>query len=837
MQRERWLQVKEIVNACLAVEEGRREQVAEDACQADPTLLREVTSMLASYGGLGDFLAAPVVKREPETTLIGSRVGLYEIREPIAAGGMGTVYRAVRTTDFEKQVAVKVVKRGMDSNFILQRFRHERQILAGLEHPNIARLLDGGATGDGRPYLVMEYVEGLPITEHAEREGLKVSERLQLFRTVCSAVQYAHQNLVVHRDLKAGNILVTPEGTPKLLDFGIAKLLEPDADVTVTSLRLMTPECASPEQVRGEAITTATDVYSLGVLLYELLTGARPYRFEARTAAEVQRLVCETAPKKPSTIRQLSEDLDNIVLKAMHKEPARRYASAEQLSEDVRRFLAGLPVSARSDSAWYRARKFVGRHKTASVAAGVLFAALCTGMAATLWEAHVARVESARAERRFNDVRDLADSLMFEVHDAIQALPGSTAARKLLVDRAVAYLDRLALESGPDESLRRELARGYLRLGEVQSQAGRSSLGDTAGAVRSFQKAITFFARLDAEAPLTAVDQRTLARAYDDLSNAQWASGDRNGSKECDRKALTLRESLADHLPALELTKELSLSYQNAGLHRAMEGDFLGALEYHEKFLSAREQISQAEPNSPANQRNLSLAHKRVGAVLIKLGRLYEALAHYRLAETIDESRAAANPESAEVRMDLTFAYSDIGFIRREQRQWRAALAQYRKAEVVRSELAAADPKDERAHSSLANTFDNIGGVLWKLGEWNQAVSYQQRALALLDGLLASNPGNTERQAGVALLAVELGDAHARLATRPNTPHGRQAIWQQARGYYQRALQLLAAIKTRTPLYADAVEADKRASRQLLLCDEAIERLTASDALAARIVH
>src|SRR5579871_1095435 len=827
MQRDRWLRVKEIVNASLELEVERRESFIADACRGNQTLLSEVSSLLESYGGLGDFLANSVLEDNRDDLLAGIRVGLYEIREPIAAGGMGTVYRAVRANDFQKQVAVKVVKRGMDTNFILRRFREERQILAALDHPNIARLLDGGATADGRPYLVMEYIEGRPITQYAREQGLKLSERLQLFRTVCSAVQYAHQNLVVHRDLKAGNILVTAGGTPKLLDFGIAKLVESDTDITATALRLMTPECASPEQVRGETITTATDIYSLGILLYELLSDRPPYQFKTRTPDEVRRLVCETQPLKPSSIRRLPEELDNVVLKAIDKEPTRRYVSVEQFAEDLRRFLHGLPVMARGNSAWYRARKFAARHKAATVAAAAVAISLVGGMGATLWEAKQAQTERARAERRFNDLRELSDSLIFEVHDAIRTLPGSTAARKLIVDRALKYLDRLTQETRGDDQLRRELAMAYLRLGQVQGQAGSSNLGDEQAAIGSLRRAITLFEQLQASGRLNAAAERALAGGYDTLSTALWDAGDRKAAEDCDRKALALRQDLTRNLPQLQATDELSLSYHALGLHRAEAGDFPAALENYQKFLDARERIARAEPRSPANQRQLSLAHKRVGAVLIKTGKLSDALDHYRMAQAIDESRVRADPGNAEARMDLTFAYSDIGFIQREQGHWRAALAQYQKAEAIRGELAAADPHDERARASLATTCEFIAAILHHSGERDNSLRYYRKALALREALLARNPTNSGRRAAVASANLNVGDAYADLATRSRMPAGhRMSLWREARDHYQKALLLTAALKAAGALRDDGAETDRQAVRQLRLCDAAIGQLT-----------
>ncbi len=389
MTPERWKKVEEVFESALERTTEERPAYLAEACSGDESLRGQVEALLRSHEQAGSFIEAPAVPHllptiedDPAATVIGRRIGAYKIVREIGRGGMGAVYLAVRADDeFQKRVAIKLIKRGMDTDFVIRRFRHERQILASLDHPNVARLLDGGTTEDGLPYFVMEFVEGRPIDKYCDTQRLSITERLRLFLKVCSAVQYAHQNLIIHRDLKPSNILVTADGTPKLLDFGIAKLLNPEIasptlDPTTATLRLMTPEYASPEQVRGEPATTISDVYSLGVLLYELLTGHRPYRLLSRLPEEIAHVICKEEPEKPSVIvgrvenigfnievtpqaivkarqatleklhRQLAGDLDSIVLKALRKEPQNRYSSVEQFSDDISRHLEGLPVSA-----------------------------------------------------------------------------------------------------------------------------------------------------------------------------------------------------------------------------------------------------------------------------------------------------------------------------------------------------------------------------------------------------------------------------------------------------------------------------------------------------------
>ena len=421
MNREQWQRVKQLVDHAILTDPGERSAYLDAACGEDRELRQEVESLLAAHEQAGtDFLKDPAVDFKSAVSAPAarahSRIGVYQIIDQLGHGGMGEVYRAARADgQYDQQVAIKLVRVGLDTSFLLERFRHERQILASLDHPNIARLLDGGTTENGTPYLVMELLEGVPIDQYCDEHKLSVTQRLQLFRQVCGAVQYAHQRLVIHRDLKPSNVLVTREGVPKLLDFGIAKILDQSSDAQTTLGQSMTPEYASPEQIRGETITTASDVYSLGVGLYQLLTGCSPYGVNTNNAHELSRAILETEPPRPSTVvlnpkvvppgdtkinaeplssagvsnagegsparlaRRLQGDIDNILLMALRKEPQRRYASVEQFAEDIRRHLAGLPVIAAKDSWNYRTGKFVRRHRAAIIAAGLALVALIVG--------------------------------------------------------------------------------------------------------------------------------------------------------------------------------------------------------------------------------------------------------------------------------------------------------------------------------------------------------------------------------------------------------------------------------------------------------------------------
>jgi eukaryotic-like serine/threonine-protein kinase len=435
MTPERFRQIRNLYEAALEQDSSRRVRFLEQACRGDDALFDEMERLLAAHERTGGFLQDPLfvaTKLEFEEEVFprmeGRRIGAYQVLREIGRGGMGAVYLCSRVDGaFHKQVAIKIVRPALASATLIRRFHQEREILASLDHPNIARLFDAGTTEDGMPYFVMEYVEGQTIDSWCNERKLNVSERLELFRLVCSALQYAHQKLVVHLDLKPGNILVTSEGIVKLLDFGIARLLQPHGKegaptYTMTLLQGMTPEYASPEQVQGKPISTASDVYSLGVVLYELLTGHRPYRMKSRILLEVARVICEEEPTQPSMIvtqseeiatpeavskvregsparlrRRLEGDLDNILLKALRKEPARRYGSAEHFNEDLRNHLEGLPVTARENTFGYRLQKFVRRNRVGVVAGAFVAATLFAGVITTLWQARLALREERQS--------------------------------------------------------------------------------------------------------------------------------------------------------------------------------------------------------------------------------------------------------------------------------------------------------------------------------------------------------------------------------------------------------------------------------------------------------
>jgi tetratricopeptide (TPR) repeat protein/tRNA A-37 threonylcarbamoyl transferase component Bud32 len=826
---ERWKRVKDIVQGALAHVPAERVAWVADACEGDAELAGEVDSLLVAYDEAGSFIETPALARGDMAAVIdelqgtptwaGRRVGPYVLIRELGHGGMGAVYLAVRADDeYRKQVAVKVVRSSFASAFIHQRFRHERQILADLDHPNIGRLIDGASTEDGTPYFVMDYVDGLPIDRYCDANHLSIDARLGLFHEVCAAVRYAHQHLVVHRDLKASNILVTADGTPKLLDFGIAKLLDADAhspeERTQTLMRVMTLESASPEQVRGEAVTTATDVYGLGVLLHRLLSERGPYDVDTTTPHELAREICDTDALRPSDVtadpavaRRLKGDLDTIVLKALQKDPARRYSSIEQFAQDIKRHLDGLPVLARRDTMVYRTTKFVTRHKVGVAASVLIVVSLVGGIMATAWEAHVARQQRSRAERRFNDVRRLAGSFLFEFHDAIAGLPGSTKARELVVRRALQYLDSLATESANDVSLERELAGAYEKVGDVQGLPNFANLGDTAGALRSHRSALALRQTLAAASPSDLGLQGELVTTYSHLSAILVGAHDFQGALDATRKALSIREALLARNPSgVAERNSLASGYHEMSAIMSVLGDWTAALDYVKRETSTFEALLASDPANTRAQRNVGIAYKRLGALLERAGDRQTALVNYRKAVALDEVRARADANDGQAQLDLSYGYASIGYTLSTMGDTSGALESYQHALSSREQVAAADPHDVNARSAVARAHLSIGQVFRKAGRGLEAIPHFRQALAMVSSLYEADRSNDGAGERVADVYGALAGTNAELAAATTDKAEAARRWAEARAWANKSLDIWVGHRARGTLSARGKE-------------------------------
>jgi tetratricopeptide (TPR) repeat protein len=740
---ERWRQVEEIFLAALQQPSGAQRAFLDVACAGDPELRGEVEAMLQADALGGGSLAVAVGAalhqwREGERSLIGRRLGPYFLQRELGRGGMGTVYLAVRDDDvYRKEVALKILQRSIAGEHAAARFRHERQILASLEHPYIAQLFDGGSTEDGLPYLVMEHVLGSAITVHCRDRDLSVSARIELFRKVCAAVQHAHQKLVVHRDLKPANILVSDAGHPKLLDFGIAKLLEPGEETaltTRTAALLMTPEYASPEQVRGEPVSAASDVYSLGLILYELLTDERAQAFSRTHPSEIVRVVCETEPRRPSTVapmsrrRALAGDLDTIVLKAMHKDAGRRYGSVEQLSEDLRRYLAGLPVLARRDTLRYRAAKFVRRNRLAVAAAILVVASLTIGII-------VAFHQARRAEARFEQVRALAGSFLFQFHDKIARLEGATEARALLVEKALLYLDSLVWDAADDPSLQLEIGLGYVKLGDVQGNPNFPNLGRFADAAKSYRSALELLRR-------AAATRDADPAALEGQVNALYGlAAIMDEGPAATRVQLAEGIATAESIGARTGKRAFRLLVRNYAIAVDVElrfGDTRPQIAIAESELEVAQAWARAE-GSPEARHALARAKLHLGRALRSSGDPSAAVRRHLEAKDIFEALVREQPVDAAFRRSLAGAYEYAAYAYGDPREpnlgdTRAALSYIQSALRLYEAEWQKDPQDARAGYVLAYALLGKGAISRDLDP-RAAREAHERAFRILDGL------------------------------------------------------------------------------------------------------
>jgi eukaryotic-like serine/threonine-protein kinase len=780
----RWATIEALFAAAMDLPAEEREPFLETI--ADEDMRREVMSLIAFQDGDGSFIENAIGRVADEwaettgaaasrsATVPGRRFGPYEVTGILGQGGMGAVYKARRADgQFEQDAAIKLVRHGFETPAALDRFRQERQILARLAHPAIARLLDGGTaideSGTETPYLVMEFVEGESITAYCAHQALSLTDRVKLFRLVCDAVQYAHQQLIVHRDLKPTNILVTAVGQPKLLDFGIAKLLTEDAANlaarTSAGLQILTPEYASPEHVTGEPVTAAADVYSLGALLYELLTGEKAHKFRSLSPIEIGRVVCDTEPVKPSLAvpllapggprirRQLEGDLDTIVLKALQKDPARRYRSVEQLSEDLRRHLEGLPVLARPDSWTYRTGKFVVRNRWSLAGAAVVAASLVAGSVVSVWQAR-------RAERRFEQVRSLANSLIYDVHDEIRELPGSTKARQKIVATGLQYLRGLTGEAGGDPQLRRDIAAAYVRIGDVQGGVLASNLGDVQGALESYRTALALF-----EQDTSRDRARLMADVNVKIADALSYHGDMRGALATYERARAIIEPVAKAEGASPADREqLAVVFLSLARAHGVVRETVESLESSQRVLAIRRGLFESDPNNRLRIDDLADSESQVAMGLQQQGNVREALAHAQQSLALRERVVGDQPNNVQALRNLILSYSHVADALGNPTMpslgdAAGAIEIYRKMTGVAERLVAVDHSDWRARWDLANCLYRLGNGLVASAAHENGLDQLAQAVTVLNDISATQPSNNRVRVLLAAVHRRMADA------------------------------------------------------------------------------
>ena len=824
-----WQLVQDLFSAAVALPPEERREFLLENCGSNPKLLEEIESLLVADQNQVSIEAAVqdvAVSFLDAETLVGQRLGIYRIIREIGRGGMGSVYLASRDDqEYRREVALKIVKRGMDTSEVLERFRYERQILANLDHPYIARLFDGGSTADGVPFFVMEYVQGIPVNIFCRQHSLDYAGRCQLFIRILEAVSYAHRNLVVHRDLKPANILITPDGNPKLLDFGVAKLLGsgPDSNRTgVSALRSYTPAYASPEQVRGSPITTASDIYSLGAILFEILSGRPAVEIEVHTPAEIERLVCETAVRRPSfTAHDLSSDLDNIVLMALRKEPDRRYQSADQFAEDLRRHLGGRPVIARQTSIAYRARKFVLRNRWQVAGATIIALSLISGLVTSIAQtrraetaqriaesqrlvaihqeslANAARIaaslqkgladrqsvlareqrdraelQKAIADQRVKDIFELADHALFDVHDVIAALPGSVAARRTLVQTTLGYLQKLETQLGLDDQMRQALCAGYYKVAMIQGDPQNASLQDFEASEKSLRKGESLLIPAYNRNPNDPSLMMRLVEIRSSLAQLIYRSGRRE-------EGIGVYIDLLPVAHRLFLARDCTLNcktqepvIENSLTTELASIDPARALEYANRGIALERILIAQNPGDDYLEQGLGSLMAGGAGAYRSLGELQKSADYYRQSIAIRENLLKRDPSSPSIRRSLMIVYGNyemlLGGPQGANLEKPAEAHSYGEKSVALARLeVASDANDATARHDLSTSLSRLGALEPEPDGIQDSFAQLEEARRLLEPIVLANPKSSESANQLAFVLEHEGHRLETLGRNP----------------------------------------------------------------------
>jgi len=866
MKTDKWVQLNEIFHEALKLPEAERNNFIQKECGDDSELVKEVESLIASAESNTDFLDENAIGSAANhvsfaENLGGNNIGHYKIIEEIGRGGMGAVFLAERADDeFDQKVALKIVHNQFANQDLIERFRNERQILASLKHQNIAHLIDGGTTENGLPYFVMEYVEGETLVDYCDKNKLTTDERLKLFQKICSAVSHAHKNLIIHRDIKPTNILVTKDGIPKLLDFGIAKpfsVSESKESVTLTQTggRMLTPDYASPEQVSGEMVTTATDVYSLGVVLYELLTGHRPYQLRTQNPIEAFKIICEKEPTRPSRVvvttdektlakptadkltpktisenrntqpdslsKKLAGDIDNILLKALRKEAERRYDSVNDLVEEIKRYQNGLPVNATADSKMYRVKKFVSRHKAGSLMTVFAALLLISATAVTTWQYFKAQKAQAEAEQRFSDVRLLANSIVFELHDSIKDLPGSTPAREKLVTRALEYLDKLASANSNDSTLLLELSNAYEKIGDIQGGMNESNLGKRELAFKSYSKSLGIGEQLIQREPNNQEFRGKLADSYLKVANMRWVQLKIPESVALYEKSVKIREKLFEESPQdKKIALELATVYSRYGFAISAGGKFDEGLVSLRKSASLTEDLKNQYPDDEEILDRYAISHDLVASILDGGKQEYaEALGIYEKTREITSKLYEKNPQNAIYKRSYAVAFFNVASLQVKLDQNSKAIENSLKGLDMASKMLAEDPKNKEFIQMNAAFEIQHSGILTNLSKEPEALLTVKKALERLEVLKTESPNDLIIEFRIANAHENFGKVYVAIARKNND----KANWKNARNHFQEGYSIYKKLKDEGKAVGDDAAKVELLAKEIAKCDEALK--------------
>jgi serine/threonine protein kinase len=802
-----------VLEKALELAPEERSAFLDDACSSDPSLRREVQALLASSPNVPQgFLQSSALAEELCAALdeINS-VGILEPGQVLAQrfqlirklgeGGMGQVWLAEQILPVRRPVALKLIKAGMYDESVVHRFQSERQSLAIMDHPAIAKVFEAGTTAQGQPYFVMEYVPGLPITEYCDSKKLSINERLDLLIEVCEGVQHAHQKALIHRDLKPANILVVEvdgKPVPRIIDFGLAKATAPhiarESIFTQMGHFLGTPGFMSPEQAdpNVQDIDTRTDVYSLGAILYVLLSGVLPFenrKGQKQPLDELLRKLRAEDPPRPSTkvvvdrdssaaiaeargseprqlVRQLRGDLDWITMKALEKDRTRRYGAASELAADIRRYRNHEPVVARPASAAYRCSKFIERNKLALVVAAVFAVVVMAAAVATVREARIAQTEEARAEQRFESLRKLTNSLLFEFHDSIENLPGSTAARELVVSRALEYLEQIETDSPNDPATLHDLAAAYERIGRIRAEENHPHLGGVGSleqAQQLYEKALAIRQRLAAANPRDPSLQIDLIGTMALAGAIQYQLGDLDGAADFGQRRLKLEERLAATQDSAKLQYDIADSLISDGFLKIWLGEYASALDDEHRALAMNEGFLHTDPNNLRDGRRVLISHNWV-AMALKFDRQFSAAAdEYRKALQIAGQLALRDPNNTSVQAFLAGDNEELCKSLAYAGSFSEVRSRCRAAIVMNEDLVKSDKNNVQAVADLASSNLTMGLALYLMHSPREALAFVRRSDSMFRSVAVRDPDPLSNGMVHAVARLYSGRIEARL--------------------------------------------------------------------------
>lgn len=846
MTPERWEQIRDVLEKALELAPEERSAFLDSACSSDSSLRQEVESLLASGNDVPPEFLQPSAMADllaADLDGIGSAAALevgqlfaqrFQLIRKLGEGGMGQVWLAEQMLPVRRQVALKLIKAGMYDEAVVQRFQSERQSLAMMDHPAIAKVFEAGTTPQGQPYFLMEYVPGLPITEYCDRKKLKISDRLELFIQACEGVQHAHQKAIIHRDLKPANILVVEvdgKPVPRIIDFGLAKATTPQAAGEVLKTQfghfVGTPGYMSPEQADASVqdIDTRTDVYSLGVVLYSLLSGREPFESSNRQKQpidELLRKLREEEPPRPSTrvsndhdsstataearatepkqlVRQLRGDLDWITMKALEKDRTRRYGAASELAADIRRYLSHEPVLARPASAAYRCGKFIKRHKLALAVAVVFVLVVIAGAVTTLREAELARLQQARAEQHFESLRKLTNSMLFEFHDSIENLPGSTSARELVVNRALEYLQQIEADSPGDPATLRDLAAAYERIGRIRAEENHPHLGGAGSSQQAkhlFEKALAIRQRLAAANPGDLGMQSDLLGTMALVGAIHYQLGDFDGAADLGQQRLKLEERLAATHDSEQLQHDIADSLISNGFLKIWLGDYNSALGDERRALAMNQAFFNDDPKNLRAGRRLMVSHNWV-AMALKFNRQYAAAAdEYRKALQIAGQLSVRDPNNTSVQAFLSGGNEELCKNLAYTGLFSEIQDPCQKAITINENMAKSDKNNVQAVADLASSNVTMGLALYLTHAPREALVYLRRADSIFRGVAVRDPDPLSNGMVHAVALLYAGRAEASLH-QPDL----------ARKSLEHAQEMLEQLRTQSPKHRYILDA------------------------------